>query len=104
MNKKEVLKKYNKKIKSIDKYNSYYYDKNQPLVDDREYDNLKEEILQLEKNFDFLKSKKSPSNIIGHRPSKYFKKSLHKIPMLSLSNAFTEEDLNNFEKKIGNFL
>ena len=104
MNKKEILKKYNNKIKLINNYNDYYYDKNQPLVDDQKYDKLKKEILQLEKEFNFLKSKKSPSSIVGHKPSKNFKKSLHKVPMLSLANAFTEEDLNNFEKKIGNFL
>tara|TARA_B100001250_G_scaffold171419_1_gene147622 strand:+ start:4264 stop:6294 length:2031 start_codon:yes stop_codon:yes gene_type:complete len=104
MNKKEILKKYNKKIKLINNYNDYYYNKNQPLVDDQTYDALKDKILNLEKNFDFLKSKKSPSNIVGHKPSKNFRKSLHRLPMLSLGNAFSEEDLINFEKKISNYL
>ncbi len=104
MNKKEVLKKYNKKIKLINNYNDYYYNKNQSLVDDRSYDAIKDEILNLEKNFDFLKSKKSPSKIVGHKPSKNFRKSLHRVPMLSLGNAFSEEDLINFEKKISNYL
>ncbi len=104
MSKKEVLKKYNKKIKLINNYNDNYYNKNQPLVDDQTYDALKYEILNLEKNFDFLKSKKSPSNLVGHKPSKNFKKSLHRVPMLSLGNAFSEEDLINFEKKISNYL
>ncbi len=104
MNKKEIQKKYNNKIKLIDKYNDYYFDKSQPLVSDHVYDTLKKDILQLEIDYDFLKSEKSPSNIVGHKPSKIFKKFLHKIPMLSLGNAFSEEDLNNFEKKIKNFL
>ena len=104
MNKKEIQKKYNNKIKLIDKYNDYYFDKSQPLVSDHVYDTLKKDILQLEIDYDFLKSKKSPSNSVGHKPSKIFKKSIHKIPMLSLGNAFSEEDLNNFEKKIKNFL
>ncbi len=104
MKKKEILNNYNKKIKLINNYNNYYYDKNQPIVDDQKYDQLKKEILQLETNFSFLKSKKSPSNLVGYKPSKNFKKSLHRVPMLSLGNAFSEEDLINFEKKISNYL
>ncbi|MDA9200189.1 NAD-dependent DNA ligase LigA, partial [Candidatus Pelagibacter sp.] len=52
----------------------------------------------------FLFSKDSPSKKIGFKPSKNFKKALHKVPMLSLANAFGREDLINFEKKISNFL
>ena len=70
----------------------------------KNYDDLKISILSLEKKNNFLKSKKSPSEIIGYKPSKNFKKSAHKAPMLSLANAFSEEDLINFEKKILNFL
>ena len=104
MNKKEIQKKYHHKIKLINKYNDHYYDKSKPVVSDQVYDNLKIEILQLENNYDFLKSEKSPSKVVGHKPSRNFKKSIHKVPMLSLGNAFSEEDLNNFEKKIKNFL
>ena len=75
MDKKEIQKLYQKKIKLLDRYNQYYYDKNKPLVDDKYYDELKISILSLEKKNDFLKSKKSPSEIIGYKPSKNFKKS-----------------------------
>jgi len=104
MNKRDIQKKYLNKLKLIEKYNQNYYDKSKPLVDDKEYDNLKREILNLEIKFSFLKSKISPSITTGYKPSKNFNKSLHKVPMLSLGNAFTEEDLYNFEKKILNFL
>jgi DNA ligase (NAD+) len=104
MDKKEIQKLYQKKIKLLDRYNQYYYDKNKPLVDDRNYDELKVSILSLEKKNNFLKSKKSPLKIIGYKPSKNFKKSTHRVPMLSLANAFSEEDLLNFEKRILNFL
>jgi DNA ligase (NAD+) len=60
--------------------------------------------LSLEKKNDFLISEESPSEIIGYKPSKNFKKSKHRVPMLSLANAFSEEDLLNFEKRILNFL
>ena len=104
MNKKQIQEKYQTKIKLYLKYNSNYYDKSKPTVSDREYDNLKNEILSLENKYKFLQSNNSPSKIIGHKPSKNFKKEFHRVPMLSLSNAFSEEDLINFEKKIINFL
>ena len=104
MNKKEVQKKYNKKIKIINNYNKHYYNKSLPLVTDKEYDEIKNDILLLEKKYTFLNSEKSPSKIVGYKPSKNFIKVKHKVPMLSLANAFTKDDLINFEKKILNFL
>ena len=55
--------------------------------------------ISFENQFSFLKNKYSPQNIVGYQPSKNFEKFKHKIPMLSLSNAFDIEDLKNFEKK-----
>ena len=104
MKTKEITKEYKKKIKLINKYNKNYYDKNKSIVTDSDYDHLKKEILLLEKEFKFLKSEFSPSNLVGFKPSKNFKKILHRTPMLSLANAFTEDDLINFEKKINNYL
>ena len=101
----ELIKKdYLKKIKLIQNYNETYYDKDRPIVTDQEYDLLKKEIIDQEKKYKFLKNKKSPSESVGFKPSKNFKKVKHRIPMLSLGNAFNEEDLTNFEKKILNFL
>ena len=105
MNKKSTTKLiYKKKLDLFQKYNKFYFDKNQPLVSDSEYDELKKEIYLIEKNNIFLKSKNSPLKTVGHKPSKNFKKANHKVRMLSLANAFSEEDLINFEKKITNFL
>ena len=104
MNKNKIQKYYSEKINLLDTYNEFYYEKSSPKVSDEIYDNLKKEILLLEKKYDYLKSKKSPSQIVGYKPSKNFKKAFHRVPMLSLANAFTENDLVNFEKKILNFL
>jgi DNA ligase (NAD+) len=104
MNKKKILSDYKKKIKSIIKYNKSYYDVNKSLVTDKEYDELKKDILILESNYSFLNSENSPSKTVGFKPSKNFQKLPHRIPMLSLSNAFDKEDLVNFEKRILNFL
>jgi len=100
----KINQKYLKKIKLFKRYNKHYYDLNKPLVADNEFDKLKLELINLEKKHIFLNHKDSPSNSVGFRPSKIFKKVKHKTTMLSLSNAFSEEDLINFEKKILNFL
>ena len=102
--KKNIIAKYRKKIDLVNKYNKYYYENNNPIVDDKTFDNLKKEIIELEENNKFLKSTKSPSAIVGFKPSKKFTKAKHRTQMLSLSNAFNYEDLQNFEKKILNFL
>jgi DNA ligase (NAD+) len=104
MKKKDIVETYLKKIKLIKKYNKYYYDKSNPKVSDQEFDQIKKTIIDLEKKFTFLKSIDSPNNSVGFEPSRNFKKLKHKVPMLSLGNVFDEEDLNNFEKKILNFL
>jgi DNA ligase (NAD+) len=104
MNKKKILSDYKKKIKSINQYNKSYYDANKSLVTDKEYDELKKDILILESNYSFLNSENSPSKTVGFKPSKNFQKLPHRVPMLSLSNAFDKEDLINFEKRILNFL
>ncbi len=100
----KINQKYSKKIKLFKKYNKHYYDLNDPLVNDQEFDKLKQEIIDLEKKYEYLNSINSPSNSVGFKPSKVFKKIKHSVPMLSLGNAFDENDLINFEKKILNFL
>jgi len=104
MKKATIKKEYSNKIELFIKYSEYYYDKNKSLVSDHEFDLLKKEIVHLEDTYSFLENKKSPKKIVGFKPSKNFEKVKHKVPMLSLGNAFNEEDLRSFEKKIINFL
>ncbi len=104
MNEKLIKKQYLKKISDLRKHNQAYYDRSAPLIADTDYDKLKNDIVNYEKKYKFLKNQNSPSLLVGFRPSKNFKKIKHKVPMLSLSNAFDEEDLINFEKRITNYL
>ena len=104
MKKEQIRDLYKKKIKEFKHHNFLYFEKNNPKLTDGDFDTLKNEILELEKNHKYLNDKNSPSNSIGFKPSKNFKKILHNVPMLSLANAFTQEDLLNFEKKILNYL
>ena len=103
-NKESIKKIYNNKIKKLNLHNEAYYSKNKPLITDKEYDELKKEILELENKYKYLSHKNSPSKQIGYKPSKIFQKQKHLVPMLSLSNIFDEDDLINFEKKIQNYL
>ena len=104
MNSKDIKKDYLKKIIKINELNENYYDKNISIVSDSEYDDLKKDIFNLEKKFKYLRHKDSPTINVGYKPSKNFKKIKHRVSMLSLSNAFSEEDLENFEKRITNYL
>ena len=104
MNDKDAEIKYLKKIELVKKYNKNYYDKNKPIVSDQLFDLLKKDIINLESKYKFLKSEHSPTKSVGYEPSKNFQKVKHRVPMLSLGNAFEENDLKNFEKKINNFL
>ena len=104
MQKADIKKDYLNKIKRFKDNSKYYYEKSKPKITDADFDQLKAEILELEKKYNFLKDINSPSNVTGFRPSKNFKKIKHQVPMLSLGNAFNEEDLRSFEKKVINFL
>ena len=103
MLKSSAKREYKEKIKQYKKYSKKYFEDNSPIVSDQDFDLLKKDILDLEKKFNF-NDKNSPSKILGFTPSKNFKKHPHRVKMLSLANAFDEEDLINFEKKIINFL
>ena len=104
MDKKLIRNNYEKKVKLLNYYNRKYFNENLSEISDSKYDLLKKEIETLEEKYNFLKDKNSPSFNVGYKPSRHFKKVLHKVPMLSLSNVFSEEDLRNFEKKILNYL
>ena len=104
MNKKEVQKLYIEKKNQLKKYNEAYFKNDKPIISDSEYDHLKFFVLDLEKKYNFLKKKDSITQKVGYEPSSKFKKIKHLKSMLSLSNAFDENDMNDFLKKINNFL
>ena len=99
--KKDLIKKdYKKKIELLNYYNQKYYNENNPEISDSEFDDLKRNIIDLEKIHIFLKSKKFTSILkldINHQ--KILKKLAHRVPMLSLANAFSKDDLENYQKK-----
>ncbi len=102
--KKDIELKHKKILNIIKQHNKNYYTYNKPTISDSEYDQIKIEILNLEKKYPYLKDYKSIDKIVGSKPSNKFKKIKHLSPMLSLSNAFNLDDMLDFCKKINNFL
>ncbi len=100
----KVKRLYIKKVEKLLKLNKAYFEKDNPIVPDSEFDELKKELLALVKQNPFLKKIKNLDNLIGHKPSIKFEKVKHAKPMLSLGNAFDKEDMIDFQKKIKNFL
>ena len=84
----------------IERHNHQYYVLDQPLVSDAEYDRMFRELQQLESEHAELASPDSPTQRIGGAPLPQFEQLTHRIPMLSLNNAFSEEEVTAFDKRV----
>ena len=87
-------------INLINYHNEKYYNQDSPEIEDFEYDNLMKELIKLEEENPELKRNYSPSNRVGGKPLDKFEQVVHKIPMLSLSNAYSWEDLKDFDSRV----
>jgi len=85
--------------KKISRHNYKYYVENAPEISDAEYDRLYRELEGLEKKFPELITADSPTQRVGGEPLKEFKPYRHEVPMLSMDNTYSEEDLREFEKR-----
>ena len=88
----------------IERHDRAYYQDDAPKVSDAEYDALRQRFNAIEKRFPDFVSAKSPSQKVGAAPSGRFRKVRHAVPMLSLDNAFAEEDVVDFVGRIRRFL
>ncbi|MEC8074257.1 MAG: NAD-dependent DNA ligase LigA [Pseudomonadota bacterium] len=102
--KKEIINKYKKLIKNLKYHNHNYYNNDNPKISDSEYDKLKVKALELESNYEYINDLSLVQKLIGSPPTNKFKKIKHLIPMLSLSNCFDKKNMEEFLKKINNFL
>lgn len=84
----------------LDYHNHRYYVLDDPSIDDAEYDRLFQALLQLESAVPALGSAESPSRRVGAKPLGSFESATHKIPMLSLDNAFSAEALRDFDRRL----
>src|SRR5437870_6120989 len=88
----------------LEGHDKRYYQDDAPSVSDAEYDAVRQRFNAIEKRFPELVSTDSPSQKVGAAPSGRFRKVRHAVPMLSLDNAFAEEDVRDFADRIARFL
>ena len=88
----------------IERHDQAYYQEDAPRISDAEYDALRGRFNALEARFPEFVTGQSPSQRVGAAPSGKFKKVRHAVPMLSLDNAFAEEDVTDFVGRIRRFL
>ncbi len=88
----------------IEQHDKRYYQHDAPVITDAEYDALRRRYEAIEQQFPDLRTLTSLSNKVGSAPSGKFKKVRHAVPMLSLGNAFSEEDVADFVERIRRFL
>lgn len=100
----DIIKRIKELKELLNKYNYQYYVLDNPSVDDREYDRLMQELLSLEEKYPDLRTPDSPSQRVGGEVLAEFIKVKHKVPMLSLGNAFNEGDIREFDCKIKEFV
>ncbi|WP_346206963.1 NAD-dependent DNA ligase LigA [Caldifermentibacillus hisashii] len=86
--------------KLLNQYGYEYYVLDKPSVPDSEYDKRMQELIALETEFPQLKTPNSPTQRIGGEVLEGFQKVRHRIPMLSLANAFNEADLRDFDRRV----
>ena len=96
----DIKKQIIKLRKKLDVWSKEYYENNNNLVSDQQYDATYNLLLKLEKENPKLITNNSTTQRVGGKPNNKFKKINHKYPMLSLSNAFNEEGLIKFDKQI----
>ena len=82
----------------IERHDKAYYQEDAPKISDAEYDGLRKRFNAIEARFPEFVSGESPSQKIGAAPSGRFRKVRHAVPMLSLDNAFAEEDVRRFRR------
>ena len=97
----EILKNYTNLKNKIEKYNNFYYNEDNPIISDMEYDGLLRKLKEMEKEYPaLLEIDDSPTEKIGGTASNKFFKVKHKVPMLSLSNTYNIAEIEDFDKRV----
>src|SRR5690606_17047948 len=91
-------------VREIRRHNKLYYQQDEPEISDADYDRLMQELEKIEAEHPDLITPESPTQTVGAAAATGFRKVRHAVPMLSLSNVFTDEDLADFYERIRRFL
>ncbi len=97
---KQIQEEILKLVSLLNKYSYEYYVEDNPQISDTEYDTLYKQLEKLEEKYPELILENSPTQRVGDRVLDEFEKITHKIPMLSLSNTFSTEDLIDFDARV----
>ena len=97
---KQVQEEISKLVSLLNKYSYDYYVEDNPQISDTEYDTLYKQLEKLEENHPKYILENSPTQRVGDRVLDEFEKITHKVPMLSLSNTFSTEDLRDFDARV----
>jgi DNA ligase (NAD+) len=100
----EAKKRHAQLVEEIRRHDHAYYVEAKSVISDQEYDRLYHELLDLEKNFPDLATPDSPSRRVGGEPLKEFKSVRHAVPMMSLENTYSQEELRDFVKRVQKLL
>ncbi len=104
MNKQEAKNEIERLSREIDRHNELYYQQNTSEISDFEFDQLLNRLIALEGEFPEYRAPDSPSQRVGGTITKSFDTVVHRYPMLSLSNTYSEEDLREFDKRVAKLL
>jgi DNA ligase (NAD+) len=104
MDKKEVKKRIEKLKTEINRYRYAYHVLDKSLISDSVLDSLKKELFDLENQYPEFITPDSPTQRIGGEPLKQFKKVRHEKPLLSFNDAFSEQDMRDWLKRVENYL
>src|SRR3954452_4849164 len=101
---KEAHKRVAQLREEIEQHNRHYYEEAAPIISDREYDALYRELSDLEKQFPKLAASDSPTQKVGAKPLKAFGQITHRVPMLSLDNTYSEQEVTDFYRRMERLL
>ncbi len=104
MDEKQAAKRIEQLREEIRKHDRLYYEEAAPIISDREYDRLYRELVELETEFPQLLTPDSPTQRVGGKPLQAFAQIQHRLPMLSLDNTYSEEEVVAFYKRISRLL
>ncbi|MEY2574549.1 MAG: ligase [Verrucomicrobiota bacterium] len=104
LDEKEAAKRVTQLRAEIEQHNRRYYEEAAPTITDREYDKLYRELSDLEKRFPKLAAADSPTQRVGDQPLKAFGQITHRVPMLSLDNTYSEEEVTDFYHRLERLL
>jgi DNA ligase (NAD+) len=100
----QAAKRLAKLRREIKEHDRHYYEEAAPVISDRQYDRLYRELVDLETQFPQLVTPDSPTQRVGGKPLEAFAQIQHRLPMLSLDNTYSEEEVANFYRRMTRLL